>query len=118
MQKWPDHFGRSDVGQTMQMGHTILTVLCYDFINEVKPNLYSVTVEVMFRTQRNQDYVERVKYTEGDDGYEKDISFRLAKNPGAGYQYRVRRLFKDGSSEWTGWEHYTGQQLDVSYYDS
>ncbi len=116
MTAYPDAFVKTDIGQVMEMGHTVLTVICYDFINETKPDLYSVTVEVMFRTLRGQDYVERVQFSENDESYEKEVSFRLAKNLGAGYQYRVQRLFRDGRHETTGWKRHHGQQLDVTYY--
>ncbi len=112
----PSAFRRTDIGYSMKMAHTTVTVLCYDFINETKPNLYSVQVEVMFRTLRDQDYIERVKFIENDDEYEREISFRLAKDLGAGYQFRVQRIFKDGRHEKTAWQKHNGQQLDVTYY--
>lgn len=114
--EYPKLFRKNETWQKLSMGHTNLTVYCYDFINELKKNLYSVTVEVKFKTLRNQDYKEKVKFNENDDSYKKNISFRLAKDLDAGYKYRVKRLYQDGRYEKSKWNHFNSQHLDVTYY--
>lgn len=118
MRDYPSLFKRVETWQKLDMGHTNVVVLCYDFINEVVTDLYSVSVDVMFRTLRNQDYVETVKFTSSDDAFEKQISFRLAKDIDEGYKYRIHRIYKDGRVDTTAWKEFKGQQLDVTIYNN
>lgn len=116
MSEYPNLFRRIETWQKIGVAHTNLIVTCYDFINETQADLYSITAEVMFKTLRNQDYVEKVRFTEDDIEYEKQISFRLAKDLDAGYQYRIKRIFRSGEVKRTKWKRHDGQVLDVTYY--
>lgn len=113
--RYPELFRRIETWQKMGVAYTNLMVTCYDFINESDEDLYSVIVEVMFKTLRGQDYVEQVRFKKNDHEYEKQISFRLAKDLDAGYQFRIRRIFRSGETRTTKWKHHDGQVLDVTY---
>ena len=110
----PSLFSRNEIWQTMSLAHTRLTVACYDFINAIASGLYKVTVEVRFMTERDQEYVERVKFQEKDEEYERIIKFRLPKNLHAGYDYRVQRIYIDGIVELSEWMRHDDALLDVS----
>jgi hypothetical protein len=112
--KHPNLFSRNEIWQTMSLAHTRLTVSCYDFINAIVSGLYKVTVEIRFLTERNQEYVERVKFQEKDEQYERVIKFRLPKNLQAGYDYRVQRVYVDGKVEQSEWLRHDDALLDVS----
>ncbi|CAH1211293.1 exported hypothetical protein [Candidatus Nitrotoga sp. BS] len=111
---YPGLFSRNEIWQTMSLAHTHLTVACYDFINAIASGLYKVTVEVRFLTERDQEYVERVKFQERDEEYERIIKFRLPKNLQAGYDYRVQRIYVDGKIEQSEWMKHDDALLDVS----
>ena len=110
----PNLFSRNEIWQTMSLAHTRLTVSCYDFINAIVSGLYKVTVEVRFLTERKQEYVERVKFQERDEEYERVIKFRLPKNLQGGYDYRVQRIYIDGKVDQSKWMRHDEALLDVS----
>jgi hypothetical protein len=118
MPKYPALFRKIETWQEISMAHTNLLVLCYDFINEEESELYSISVEVKFKTLIGQDYVSKVRFNETDAEYEKKIAFRLAKELDAGYQYRIKRIFKNGDIENTQWKHHNDWVLDVTHEDS
>ncbi len=117
MKTYPDLFRRIESWQKMNASHGAITVLCYDFINEEKSDLYSVTVEIMYENMRGHESTEKLKYFSTDDVYEKQIDFRLAKFRDRPYRYRVMRLFVNGKKEIQDWKEHDGFYLDVSKYN-
>jgi hypothetical protein len=110
-----DHFQQVDSWARIGFDKTMVSVSCYDFIDEEPTELYRVTVEIRFRTLRNQDYVEKVTFEHGELEFEKDVSFRLAKDLEQPYQYRVTRIFSsDRPIERTQWLEHSGQHLDIT----
>jgi hypothetical protein len=110
-----DHFQQIDSWAGIAFDKTMVSVSCYDFIDEEPTELYRVTVEIKFRTLRDQDYVEKVTFQRGELNFEKDVSFRLAKDLEQPYQYRVTRIFSSGRpTEQTGWLQHSGQHLDIT----
>ena len=114
IQKYPGLFTKNELWQNLQFAYTKLKIMCYDFINLEKTDLYYVNVEVRFKTMRDRNYVEEVKFTADGDLYERDISFELANDIKDGYQYRVRRLTSEGEMIRSKWQHSKTPWLDVS----
>ena len=114
MQEHPHLFTKNELWQKVQFAHSELTIMCYDFINLEKSELYNVTVDVRFETLRNQQYEDRVKFIANSDEYEKLVSFELINDIKQGYEYRVRRLSMDGTRTDTGWLQSNSAWLDVS----
>lgn len=116
MKKYPNLFERIESWQKMNASHTSITVICYDFINEKKPDLYLVTVKIKYKNMRGNDSTITIKYRKGDDQYEKKVNFRLARLINNSYEYRITRLYMDGSEKTQTWKKHDGFYLDVSMY--
>jgi hypothetical protein len=114
MKEYPDLFRKNELWQKLDVAHSSMTVMCYDFINLKKTNLYSVLVELKFQTLRNQSYVEKVKFSSNKDTYEVNVKFKLANSTKDGYEYRVTRLTIDGDKTISPWKKATETGLDVS----
>jgi hypothetical protein len=114
-EQYPDLFEQVDTWSRIPHDRTTVTVSCYDFIDEEPTELYRVVVELRFRTLRDQDYVEKLAFEQGDIEFEKSVSFKLAKDLSQPYQYRVTRIFdSDRPRDVTNWLEHRGQYLDVT----
>jgi len=110
----PQLFTRHETWATLRMAQTRLLVLCYDFVDEKPTPLHRVDVEVKIRTKRRQEYVEPVRFEAGQAVYEREVSFRLAKDLDEPYAVRVTRLYVDRPREQSDWTLHRAQQIDVS----
>lgn len=116
MQEYADHFSRMESWQLANRRRTDVIVMCYDFFEEGAEDLYRVSIDVRFKTLRDQDYVESVRFESGAVETEKTVSFRLARNMDEPYYYRVTRIFKSGPVRESGWIEHQGLLLDVTSY--
>lgn len=114
MKSFPDLFQKNELWQNMDVAHSTITVMCYDFINLQKSKLYYVNVELRFNTLRSQSYVEKVKFTQGSEVYEVPVRFKLVNSIKEGYEYRVSRMTLDGDKTTTSWIKTTQPAIDVS----
>ncbi len=112
--EYPQLFSRNELWQQLRFTHSNLLVMCYDFINSESTDLYYVMVEIRFPTLRDQLYKEAVKFTAGDEDYERTLKFELANDIKDGYEYRVRRLSINGELTQTDWVASNNAMLDVS----
>ena len=116
MQEYPDHFVRTETWQQMKRRRTDVIVSCYDFFEDASEELYRVTVEIRFRTINDQDYIERLRFTDIDDETDRTVSFKLARSMEEPYFYRVTRLYKTRPTETTDWVEHNGLLLDITSY--
>ena len=114
MKKFPELFSKNELWQKVDIAHSTITVMCYDFINIEKSNLFRVTVDLKFSTIRDQVYKESVKFTENSDLYEQKVRFKLVNSIKEGYEYRVTRMTLDGDKIVTDWTKSTQPAIDVS----
>lgn len=110
----PSLFKKNELWQRVKVAHSSVTVMCYDFINAGESDLYHVIVDLRFTTISDKTYREQVKFVAGSSEYERLVRFQLANDLEEGYQYRVRRLFEDGTTSDLGWQESDRPYLDVS----
>ena len=110
----PDLFKKSELWQRLTIAHSGIKVLCYDFLNEVIPDLYYTLVEFRFETITGRRYVRQLKFLADSDEFETDIDFELANDIKEGFEYRVRRLTVNGDVMQSDWTKHDKAWLDVS----
>jgi hypothetical protein len=116
MQEHADHFSRMESWQLANRRRTDVIIMCYDFFEDGADDLYRVSIEVRFKTLRDQDYVESVRFESGAGESEQTVSFLLARNMDEPYYYRVTRIFKSKPTERSDWIEHQGLLLDVTTY--
>jgi hypothetical protein len=116
MQEHASHFSRTETWALANRRRTDVVVTCYDYTERADDELFRVTVDVRFKTLRNQDYVETVRFDAGAVETDKTISFRLARNLDEPYLFRVTRLFHSLPEEKGPWIEHRGLILDVTDY--
>lgn len=111
----PDKFRKTDLGGRMSHGYTGIDVFCFDFIEELDPELYAKLVRVAIPTT-GRELVEEVIFR--DDGkYRFRIDFKLAKGMDWPYRVQVVRVMRDGSRQTGEWIRKQGESmLDVTAY--
>jgi hypothetical protein len=111
----PDKFRKTDLGGRMSHGYTGLDVFCFDFIEELDPQLYAKVVRVAIPTT-GRELVEEVTFR--DDGeYRSRIDFKLAKGMDWPYRVQVVRVMRDGSRQVGEWIKKQGESiLDITAY--
>jgi hypothetical protein len=113
MQEQPSHFAKIETWALAKRRRTDVMVMCYDYTARDDDELFRVTVDLRFKTLRNQDYVETVRFDPGQET-EKTISFRLARNLEEPYYYRVTRLFHTLPMQRSEWIEHRGMLLEVT----
>lgn len=111
----PDKFRKTDLGGRMSHGYTGIDVFCFDFIEELDPDLYAKVVRVAIPTT-GREFVEEVTFR--DDGeYRFRIDFKYAKGMDWPYRVQVVRVMRDGSRQTGDWLLKQGESmLDVTAY--
>jgi hypothetical protein len=115
MNAFPGHFRRTSLGGRMVRGYTGLDVFCFDFLENLDPQLYAKAVEVAIPTN-GRDLVEELVFRE-DGIYRGRIDFELSRDLDQPYRYRISRILRDGSRETGPWQEKRGDTLlDVTRY--
>ena len=86
MQEYPELFTDNDLRDLIYLDRTVLTVICFDMLEEAFDDVYRVLVDVRFRTRRNQDLVETVSFDRKTMDVERLIRFALDKDLDAPYR--------------------------------
>ena len=116
MERDPDLFKVINLANKVSFTYRTLTVLCFDFANEVNPDVMKKTVEVKIETAKGQKDFKTVFFSK-DVEPQQELSFNIPEKKGGTYQYRVMRVFKDGRSEKGDWKEGNDAYLDVSEYE-
>ncbi len=111
----PGQFRKNDLGGRMSHGYTGIDVFCFDFIEELDPELYAKIVRVAIPTS-GRELIEEITFR--DDGeYRARIDFKLAKNMDRPYKVQVIRVLRDGNRQEGAWVHKQGESLlDITAY--
>ncbi len=115
MAKHPNKFRKTDLGGRMSHGYTGIDVFCFDFIEELDPDLYAKMIRVAIPTT-GRELVEEVTFR--DDGkYRFRIDFKHAKGLAWPYRVQIVRVMRDGSKHIGEWIKKQGESmLDVTAY--
>ncbi|NSW55788.1 MAG: hypothetical protein HPY44_07245 [Armatimonadetes bacterium] len=115
--RWPELFQRADINESLPPGYAVLEVRCYDFNNELRPDLYEKQVEIAAQAVAGGEARLSVIFESGrPELYARSIRFPVAVRIDKPYRYRVIEIGQDGSEtagEWIERESWA-QMLDVT----
>lgn len=115
--RWPELFQRADINESLPPGYAVLEVRCYDFNNELRPDLYEKQVEIAAQSVAGGEARLTVIFESGrPDLYARGIRFPVGVRLDQPYRYRVIEIRQDGSQttgEWVERESWA-QMLDVT----
>jgi hypothetical protein len=115
--RWPDLVRRLDINESVPPGYAALDIYCYDFNNELRPDLYEKQVEVEALSVNGRT-VRRLVAFQRDraDLYARTLSFSVAVRFDRPYRYRLVEVFPDGTSRAGVWQQGRSwtQILDVT----
>ncbi len=115
--RWPDHFQRVDFEEAAPPGYATLRVYCYDFKDELRPDLFFKKVEVEATAVDGRSTPVQVKFLPGQrDLYARTLRFPVAVRMDRPYRYRVVTASRDGSRSEGPWQDGPtwGRILDVT----
>ncbi|WDP90209.1 MAG: hypothetical protein HUN04_11045 [Desulfobacter sp.] len=115
MSAHPSLYRKTELGGRMAMGYTGIDVLCFDFLEELDPTLYSKIVEVAIPTP-GTPLTEAITFKE-ESAPRQRIDFKLAKDLDTAYRVRITRVYTDGRTEKGDWAKREGEaMLDITDY--
>jgi hypothetical protein len=103
-EKWPDLIRKVDINEQIPPDYAIINVYCYDFNNELRPDLAQKKIEIEAPGVGAGKVM--LKYTfrnDMPDIYACDLKFPYAVRIDTPYRYRVTEISRGGSvtrSEW------------------
>lgn len=118
VQKYPDVLVKNDLNEGVPPSYPALEVMCFDFTEDLRPDLAMKTIEfeavgvdgslVQLRSEKFFD--------NNPDQHTRQIRFPYAVNMRKAFRYRVKEYSKDGEQTDSGWitkESWTGG-LDIT----
>lgn len=102
--RWPDLFRRVDLNDRAPPGYAALDVYCYDFNNDIRPDLAEKVVDidaegVAGRRVTLQTYFK----SDQPDVYSASVRFPVAVRIDRPYRYRVEEVKRDGATHAGSW---------------
>lgn len=115
--RWPDHFQRVDFLDEAPPGYATLRIYCYDFKDELRPDLFFKKVEIEATSVAGRPATVQVKFLPGQrDLYARTLRFPVAVRMDRPYRYRLITATRDGSKSQGPWQEGPswGRILDVT----
>lgn len=116
--RWPDLVRRIDINDSLPPGYAALDVYCYDFNNELRPDLYETQVEIEAQSVTGRPVRRLVAFQrDQQDLYARRLTFSVAVRLDRPYRYRVIEVMPDGASTTGAWQDGSSwtQILDVTH---
>ncbi|HLQ66531.1 MAG TPA: hypothetical protein VK123_04770 [Candidatus Limnocylindrales bacterium] len=117
VKRFPDLMRRVDLNDRAPPGYAALDVYCYDFNNELRPDLAEKQVEIDAEGITGRRVTLSAWFTSSDkDLYSASIRFPVAVRLDRPYRYRVREVKQDGREHAGAWRESASwsQILDVT----
>ncbi len=116
MKEYPDLFTVINLANKVSFNYRHMAVLCFDFVNEINPDILRKTVEVEIETARGQKDFRRIYFSKESDT-QQELEFDIPERKGGTYRYRITQIFKDGRTKRGEWQQGDDFYLDVSEYE-
>jgi hypothetical protein len=102
LNKWPAAIQKVDINEKIPAKYALFDVYCYDFNNELRPDLYSKKIEIKATSVNGADIVTAFSFRQNKpDMYAKSIRFAYAVKMERPFYYRVTEINNDGET-WAG----------------
>ncbi len=102
---FPDRFERLDLNDSLPPTYPFLKVYCYDFRDQVDPELFEKSVEFVAQGVTGGETMKTVVFSIDDvDVRIQTVRFPFAVDLSQPYQYRVRQVYLSGEIAESEWE--------------
>lgn len=102
--KWTELLSKIDVNQQIPPAYAALEIRCYDFYNNLRPDLLAKRVEIKAKGVGNGDVTTQVKFTpKYPDIYVYNIRFPYAVKLDKPFYYRVTSIVNETAPVKTPW---------------
>ncbi|MDD3528369.1 MAG: hypothetical protein PHS77_00700 [Gallionellaceae bacterium] len=102
--RWPELLRQVDVNEAVPPGYAALDVYCYDFSDQLRPDLAEKEVDIEAEGVGGQRIRLATLFRQDQpDLYARGLRFPLAVRLDRPYRYRVTEVMKDGSSLTSPW---------------
>jgi len=104
VQRWPDAIQQTDINERIPPRYPILDVYCYDFNNELRPDLFAKKVEIKAISVNGSEISTEFYFRQHKpDQYAKSIRFGYAIRLDKPYSFRVTEINNDGEKQVGEW---------------
>jgi hypothetical protein len=102
--KYPDRFQKVDIVESIPPAYAMLSVYCYDFNNQLRPDLDRKTIEVQASSVTGKPVVVSATFSSSrPDIYSATLRFPFAVYISRPYRYRLREVSSDGTIKTKPW---------------
>ncbi len=116
MTEYPDLFKVVNLANKVSFNFRHMNVLCFDFVNEINPDVLRKVIEIEIQTARGQRDFKRIYFSK-DSETQQELEFDIPEKKGGTYRYRVTHIFNDGRTQRSDWKEGNDFYLDVSEYE-
>ena len=104
IQKWPSLVRKIDINERVPARYALFDVYCYDFNNELRPDLYEKKIEIKATSVAGTDITTAYTFRQSrPDLYARSIRFPYAIKFDKPFYYRVTEINTDGEATSTEW---------------
>ncbi len=105
IEKWPVLVQKIDLNERVPARYALFDVYCYDFNNELRPDLYAKKIDIKATSVNGSDVVTSFSFKGNQpDIYAKSIRFQYAVRFDKPFYYRVTEISKEGEVSPTLWK--------------
>ncbi|CAM1371907.1 hypothetical protein [Tenacibaculum xiamenense] len=115
--EWPELIQQIDINEQVPPDYAALDIYCFDFNNEIRPDLYAKRIEIIATGVGGRDVKLRktFKYNEPEI-YAQTLQFINAIKLNEPYRYRITEILHDGNYNKSEWKERTtwNEILDIT----
>jgi hypothetical protein len=116
MADYPDLFKVVNLANKVSFNFRYMNVLCFDFVNEINPDVLRKIIEIEIQTARGQKDFKRIYFSKDSDT-QQELEFDIPEKKGGTYRFRITNVLSDGRTQRTEWKEGNDFYLDVSEYE-
>ena len=103
--QWPAAIQKVDINEKVPAKYPLFDVYCYDFNNELRPDLFTKKIEIRATSVNGSDVLTDFSFKAGrPEVYAKSIRFAYAVRFDKPFYYRVSEITQEGESTTTEWK--------------
>lgn len=103
--KWPSLIQKVDINEKVPARYPLFDVYCYDFNNDLRPDLYIKKIEIKATSVNGSDVLSVFSFKQSQpELYAKSIRFPYAVRFDKPFYYRVTEINADGDAIATEWK--------------
>ena len=102
--QWPSAIEKIDINERVPARFALFDVYCYDFTNELRPDLFTKKIEIKATSVNGVDIITAFSFKQNKpDVYARSIRFMYAVKFDKPFYYRVTEINNEGEASTTEW---------------